>query len=143
MTLQPASYTDEVLYKEFVGLKAKKPSLKTFISVGGWDAGSLYFSAMAKDASKRKSFIKSTLIFLERYGFDGIDIDWEYPGAGDRGNYCFRQTLHDHRLIPCCDLGGWPEDYDNYVTLLKELKVALGKKYGLTIAIPASYCGPP
>lgn len=37
-------------------------------------------------------------------------------------------------------LGGISLDSQNYVLLLEELKAAVGNKYGLTIAIPASYC---
>ena len=53
---------------------------------------------------------------MQTYGFDGIDIDWEYPVAPERS--------------------GKPEDYQNYVSFLKNLKSALGSsghKYGLTI----------
>jgi chitinase len=53
---------------------------------------------------------------MQTYGFDGIDIDWEYPVAPERA--------------------GKPEDYQNYVSFLKNLKSALGSsghKYGLTI----------
>jgi GH18 family chitinase len=38
-------------------------------------------------------------------------------------------------------VGGSKSDFDNYVHLVRELRAALGKKYGLTIAVPASYCG--
>jgi chitinase len=30
---------DTVMYRDFNKLKEQKPSLKTYISVGGWDAG--------------------------------------------------------------------------------------------------------
>jgi chitinase len=55
------------------------------LSVGGWDAGGKVFSVMAKSAQSRKSFIQSVVATLEKYKFDGIDIDWEYPVADDRG----------------------------------------------------------
>lgn len=57
--------------------------------------------------------------YLKKYNFDGIDIDYEYPTADDRG--------------------GSPGDTDNYVLLVKELRSALGTSGLITIAAPASY----
>lgn len=61
--------------------------MKCFLSVGGWDAGGKVFSVMASSAASRKAFIDSVIKTLEMYGFDGLDIDWEYPVADDRGNF--------------------------------------------------------
>ncbi|KAK2853243.1 hypothetical protein FQN49_005269, partial [Arthroderma sp. PD_2] len=118
-TLGFMSYYSKEFYRAFTGLKAKKPSLKCFLSVGGWDAGGRVFSTMASSADSRKVFIGSVIKTLEEFGFDGLDVDWEYPVADDRG--------------------GSKSDYANYVLLLRELKDAFGTKYGLTMAIPASY----
>lgn len=68
-----------------MGLEKKKPSLKTFISVGGWAVGDEPFSDMVRFPGTRKSFIDSATRFMKDKGFDGIDIDWEYPVAKDRG----------------------------------------------------------
>ena len=38
---------------------------------------------MAQDPAKRALFIDSLLDFATNYGFEGFDIDWEYPGLGD------------------------------------------------------------
>lgn len=62
------------------------------------------------------------IALLETYGFDGVDLDWEYPGADDRG--------------------GVDADYDNYVSFLANLRTALdneSKVYGSTITLPSSY----
>jgi chitinase len=56
---------------------------------------------------------------MRTYGFDGIDIDWEYPAALDRG--------------------GVAADTANYVTFLKELRAALGSGYGISATLPLSY----
>ena len=48
----------------------------------------------------------------------GVDLDWEYPQADDRG--------------------GQPADTENYVALAKELKAALGQK-GLSMTLPTSF----
>ncbi|OKP00968.1 Chitotriosidase-1 [Penicillium subrubescens] len=75
---------DEEFYVDFNALKDRKPGLKTFISVGGWDAGGKVFSDMARFPGTRSAFISSSIALIEKYGFDSIDIDWEYPAAEDR-----------------------------------------------------------
>ena len=62
-----------------IGLKSINPDLKVFFSVGGWTAGGWIFSQMAQEKATRSMFINSAVHFLNHFGFDGIDIDWEYP----------------------------------------------------------------
>lgn len=78
-----------------VALKKKKPSLKVWLSVGGWDLGGEIFSDMVRFPGTRKAFVDSAVDTMSSYGFDGIDIDWEYPAASDRSRWstldCFEQ----------------------------------------------------
>lgn len=59
---------------------------------------------MVSTSANRQTFISSTADLLSQYGFDGIDIDWEYPGADDRG--------------------GVPADVANFASLLSEMNAA-------------------
>jgi chitinase len=110
---------DTLLYDQLKDLKKKKPSLQLWISVGGYSVGAAPFSKMAASSSTRKDFISSTCSFMSKYGFDGADIDWEYPAA--------------------TDMGGTTADTANFVTLLKEFREQCKDK-GLTVTVPGGTC---
>jgi chitinase len=112
------------LYQRFTKLKEKKDGLQTWISVGGWsftDPGSTQkaFSNMVSSSGNRAKFISNLKQFMDTYGFDGVDLDWEYPGADDRG--------------------GVPADSENYVAFAQDLRSAFGSKYGISMTLPTSY----
>lgn len=78
------------LFSEITKLKEKNKNLKVLIALGGWtfnDPGPWQpvFSDLSSTAANRATFIKNLMGFLSQYGFDGVDFDWEYPGADDRG----------------------------------------------------------
>merc|ERR1719502_934226 len=68
----------------------------------GWTE--FVFSNMARTAQNRAKFIESSIQFCREWNFDGLDLDWEYPGYEGRG--------------------GRPEDKDNFAKLLAELRTA-------------------
>jgi len=94
-------------------------------SIGGWTLSDA-FPIMAASATARATFANQCRELIQDYGFDGIDLDWEYPGYEDHS--------------------GTPQDKANFNLLLDDVRLALdalenetGKRYGLTAALP---CGP-
>ncbi|KAF5294335.1 hypothetical protein FQR65_LT10788 [Abscondita terminalis] len=102
-------------YAKFNRLKEKNRELKTLLSIGGWNEGSVNFSLMVEKS--RKIFLRSCLDFIDGYGFDGVDINWEYP----------------------CQRGGASEDKKNLTRLLEEMRVEFDARgYILTMAVGAA-----
>ncbi|KAL6786532.1 putative class V chitinase [Trichoderma sp. SZMC 28012] len=125
----PATVEDQQdTYDRVTWLKKRDPDLKVFIAIGGWtfnDEGQPTrntFSNIANNPQNQKAFIKSLISFMSTYDFDGVDLDWEYPEAPDRG--------------------GIGADYNNFPKFLSNLKSSLkatGGRDGLSVTIPASY----
>ncbi|KAF7354409.1 hypothetical protein MVEN_01129900 [Mycena venus] len=115
---------DSDLWKRTTALKSRNPTLKVYLSIGGWTFNdpptSNIFSDLAASADNTNTFISHILRVFETYGFDGLDVDWEYPGASDRG--------------------GNLADKKNYVTFMAAVKKAFaGPGYGLTFTAPSSF----
>lgn len=63
---------------------AHSKNKKVLISVGGWNDGDdSAFESIAANASYRTNFANNLNNFVNQYNLDGVDIDWEYPEAGD------------------------------------------------------------
>jgi len=92
------------------------PEIKIVLSVGGWGAGG--FSTMAMTQEGRRAFAASCREALEKYGLDGVDIDWEYPCSDQAG------------------IDADPRDKENFTLLLQELRDAIGPR-SLSIAAGA------
>lgn len=104
-------------YRKATDLKYAYPHLKVTIAIGGWNEGSKKYSEMAADSTRRKKFVESVIKFCQEHNFDGLDLDWEYPGKR----------------------GGSPDDKSNFIELIRDLKAAFRpKQLLLTAAIGAA-----
>jgi chitinase len=132
-------------FQQLQALKQRHPQLKVLISLGGW-TWSKYFSDAALTKESRERFVSSCIdLFIKGnipspgWGgmggpgaaagvFDGIDVDWEWPGSdGNTGNIIRAQ------------------DKQNYTKLLAEFRKQLhaygkqtGQDYLVTAFLPAS-----
>ncbi|MVO83492.1 chitinase [Streptomyces sp. p1417] len=126
-------------FNQLKKLKAKHPHLKVVVSLGGWTFSKFFADAAATPASREKfvkscvdTWIKGDLPVAGGAGgpgtgagvFDGIDIDWEWPGSeGHPGNHY------------------GPADKDNLTALLAEFRKQLdatgGRHKLLTAFTPA------
>ena len=132
-------------FQQLQALKELHPNVKVLISLGGW-TWSRYFSDAALTPASRERFVASCIdLFIKGnlpdpgWGgmggpgaaagvFDGIDLDWEWPGSdGNVGNVIR------------------PEDKANFTLLLAEFRRQLdaygataGRSYLLTAFLPAA-----
>ncbi|MDI9885757.1 glycosyl hydrolase family 18 protein [Streptomyces sp. HNM0645] len=134
--------------------KKQHPDVKTLISVGGWaetggyfaadgsrvDSGGFYAMATNTDGSVNQAgidtFAESAVAFVKKYGFNGVDIDYEYPTSmKDAGNPLDHTVSNPRRA-------GLVKGYAALMRTLREkldrAGAADGKHYLLTVAAPSS-----
>lgn len=111
--------------KQLYLIKQAHRTMKVLLSIGGWTYSSK-FSPVAADATARETFANSAIALMTDYGFDGIDIDWEFnaydASAADAANIILLLQLLRAKL------DAWSAQY------------AGGYHFLITVASPA---GPP
>ncbi|KAM5437742.1 putative chitinase [Microsporum ferrugineum] len=125
--IKPGDSNTEYLMQRISSIKLIQPDIKIWIAVGGWafnDPGptASIFSDLSASESKQEVFFDSLVKMMNTFGFDGIDVDWEYPVDKDRG--------------------GRHEDFKNFVSFIKNLKNRMsadGQKRGVSLTLPSSY----
>ena len=46
---------------------------------------------MASTTERRSKFIQSVTEMIQEHNFDGLDLDWEYPGISCLSSYNYRR----------------------------------------------------
>ena len=102
---------------------AHNAGTKVMVSIGGWTLSD-NFPTIAASPSKRALFASECNRLIKKYNFDGIDIDWEYPGFADHS--------------------GTAADKQNFTLLLQQVKDSItvlgnikGKNYLLSACFSA------
>ncbi|MCO8243701.1 glycosyl hydrolase family 18 protein [Haladaptatus sp. AB643] len=120
--LQPKSWQDWTGFDSLVD----DPNTKFLFSIGGW-SDSTHFSDAANTQANRERFASTAIDIMQENDFDGIDIDWEYPGGGGKSGNVVRDG-----------------DKARFTKLLQEVRSQLddaeaedGKEYLLTAAMSA------
>jgi chitinase len=129
-------------YNQLRKLKARYPSTKILISIGGWTYSKFFSNAALTPASREKFvhscidiYLKGNLPLYNGAGgpgsaagiFDGIDIDWEWPGAeGHPGN-----------VVRPADKANLTLLLAEFRRQMDELTATSGKRYLLTAFTPA------
>lgn len=115
-------------FGQLIKLKQQNPDIKILPSIGGWTLSDPFFD-IANDPARRATFVASAIEFIKQYDFfDGIDIDWEYPG-GNGANL---------NKGSAADAQGFADLMTELRTALDTLQVETGRTYQLTAAINVS-----
>ena len=100
--------------------------VKRIVAFGGWafsnDPGTNHIIRRGVMPANRATFVENIVNFVKSSGIDGVDFDWEYPGATD---------------ITGSD-PGLPADGENYLEMMKMVKRRLPDK-SVSFAAPASF----
>lgn len=128
-------------------LKEQHPDTKVLMSIGGWTWSKFFSKAAATPESREKLvsscvdlYLKGNLPEIDGRGgpgaaaglFDGIDIDWEWPGAPD-------WSQHPENIIdPVKDKANFTALLAEFREQLDEYGAAQGKEYLLSSYIPVN-----
>lgn len=116
-------------------MKKQYPNVDLLISIGGWTGSRGFYKMIDTDAGIN-TFADSCVDFIRQYGFDGVDIDFEYPSSvATCGNPTDKDLSEPRRAIL----------NERYNVLMKTLREKLdnaskndNKKHLLTAAVTAS-----
>ncbi|KAL4781798.1 glycoside hydrolase superfamily [Aspergillus varians] len=95
---------------------------KVLIAIGGW-GDTAGFSKGAKDEASRKQYAKNVAAMLDSSGFDGVDIDWEYPGGNGED---YKKVPNEEKV----------SEIETFPLFLQALREAVGDEKIISIATP-------
>lgn len=110
---------DNNFYTRVSGLKSK--GVKVSLALGGWnDSQGDKYSRLVRNPAARAKFVKHAIEFMEKYGFEGLDLDWEYP-------VCWQTECNK----------GVPDEKEGFTAWVRELSEAFAPR-GLLLSTAVS-----
>jgi spore germination protein YaaH len=68
--------------------KASNPGTKYLLALGGWtDSLGTKYSTLLASSAKISNFVSQAVTFISQNGFDGLDLDYEYPSSTDKAGF--------------------------------------------------------
>lgn len=118
---------DGYLYPELIEA-THKAGRKICVSLGGWGQCES-FPKVAADPDLRALFVKNVMAFIEKHGYDGVDVDWEFP-ANPEEKASYNLLMRDIRkagdkrgrpflLTMAISAGTWSDTQNDYSELNK------------------------
>lgn len=83
----PSNLNDIELYQLITQLKNLNPNLKVMISIGSYMEGSMPIIRMTENFLNQKNFITNSILFLRKYNFDGLEINWNLRNIDSNNDY--------------------------------------------------------
>lgn len=109
---------DNNFYTRVTGLKSK--GIKVSLALGGWnDSQGDKYSRLVRSPSARARFVRHALEFIDKYGFEGLDLDWEYP-------VCWQTECNK----------GFADEKEGFTAWVQELSLAFPSTWTFVV-----YCG--
>lgn len=155
--ITPIDGVDLSIFQEITNLKQQAPGLKIWLSLGGWtfsdpdQATQPVWSNVASSPANIETFVNVLVAFMKQWGFDGVDLDWEYAPTALQ-SFCHQgldmkqNVLTASRYPGDHDRGGSPADTANYVSLVRTIRQRFdtmvdetGGTFGLSFTAPTSY----
>lgn len=94
---------DNHFYEKVTALR--KRGKRVVVAIGGWnDSLGDKYSRLVLNADNRANFVTDVIEFIEKYNFEGLDLDWEYP-------VCWQVECHK----------GKPQEKEGFAELVREL----------------------
>ncbi len=89
---------------------------------------------MVATPESRKIFIDDSIKFLRKWKFDGLDLDWEYPGDNARTDDPDKRPENKHLFTLLCEV-------NTDIGLFMQCKITMDLFYCLFIVKSTAYAG--